>query len=118
MNREVKISSRLKSLRIFSLFLVTYIILCGFVIIFPYEYYDSDSSAYSSISQKLAFLPLSRWCAPEWGGHGGNLGYFRTIRPESYGCPQSLSGWESQGLLLLCAPTSYICSSLSISSIS
>jgi len=81
MNREVKISSRLKSLRIFSLFLVTYIILCGFVIIFPYEYYDSDSSAYSSISQKLAFLPLSRWCAPEWGGHGGNLGYFQDHPP-------------------------------------
>jgi 4-amino-4-deoxy-L-arabinose transferase-like glycosyltransferase len=76
-----KHSFKQKTIRIFLLFLATYIIICGFVVIFPYVYYDSDSSAYSSIGQKLAFLPLSRWCAPEWGGHGGNVGYFQDHPP-------------------------------------
>ena len=49
-----------------------FIIVC----VFPYEYRDSDSSCYSSLSQKLARRPYGEWCAPQWGGHGGNEGLF------------------------------------------
>jgi len=62
-------------------FSLTLIVLCVIVIAFPYEYYDSDSSCYSSLSQKLAFQPLSKWCAPQWWGHGGNQGLFREHPP-------------------------------------
>lgn len=63
------------------LFLLTYIVLCGSVIIFPYKIYDSDSSAYSYIAQKLSFLPIREWCAPEWWEHGSNIGLFQDHPP-------------------------------------
>jgi 4-amino-4-deoxy-L-arabinose transferase-like glycosyltransferase len=72
------INDRTRSFLIFSLALI---VLCLIVIVFPYEYYDSDSSCYSSLSQKLAFQPLSKWCAPQWWGHGGNQGLFREHPP-------------------------------------
>lgn len=66
---------------IITIFFITYIILCGLVIVFPYEYRDSDSSCYSSISQKLGHRPLREWCAPQWWGHGGNSGLFQDHPP-------------------------------------
>jgi len=59
----------------------TYVILCVFVSVFPYEIHDSDSSAYSSIARKLAYQPINTWCAPDWGGHGYNYGLFREHPP-------------------------------------
>jgi 4-amino-4-deoxy-L-arabinose transferase-like glycosyltransferase len=63
------------------IFALTLAALWFIVIIFPYEYRDSDSSCYSFISQKLATEPMSTWCAPQWRGHGGNQGYFREHPP-------------------------------------
>ncbi|UCF85739.1 MAG: glycosyltransferase family 39 protein [Desulfobacteraceae bacterium] len=62
-------------------FILTYIILCTFVIIFPYELHDSDSVAYSYIAQNLALQPIIEWCAPEWYGHGGHVGLFQDHPP-------------------------------------
>lgn len=64
-----------------ALLLLTYVVLCLIVIVIPYEYRDSDSSAYSSLAQKLARLPIIRWCAPEWGGHAGRVGFFQEHPP-------------------------------------
>ena len=60
-----------------------------FVIIsvFPYEYRDSDSSCYSSLSQKLARRPYGEWCAPQWDGHGGNEGLFFEHPPGIFWLP-------------------------------
>lgn len=44
--------------RLAIVFSLTYILFCVIVSVFPYEYYDSDSSCYSSISQKLAYQPV------------------------------------------------------------
>ena len=73
--------SRRQILGIIFLLALTYIILCVFVIVFPYEYYDSDSSAYSSIAQRLAYTPFIEWCAPQWWGHGDNVGLFQDHPP-------------------------------------
>lgn len=51
------------------------------MIIFPYELRDSDSKAYSYIAQNLALQPIVKWCAPEWYGHGGNVGLFQDHTP-------------------------------------
>ena len=59
--------------------------------VFPYEYRDSDSSCYSSISQKLAFRPLRTWIAPEWWGHGENQGLFRDHPPGIFWLPALLT---------------------------
>ena len=72
------------------LWLVTFLLLCLLAVVFPYEYRDSDSSAYHSISQKLAGQPLSRWCAPEWWGHGYNAGLFRDHPPGIFWLPAAL----------------------------
>jgi 4-amino-4-deoxy-L-arabinose transferase-like glycosyltransferase len=70
-----------QNLRIILFLFVTYIILCVFVSVFPYEIHDADSSAYSSIARKLAYKPLTTWCAPDWGGHGYNYGLFQEHPP-------------------------------------
>jgi 4-amino-4-deoxy-L-arabinose transferase-like glycosyltransferase len=70
--------------------LITFLLLCLLAVIFPYEYHDSDSSAYHSISQKLAGQPLTRWGSPEWWGHGHNVGYFRDHPPGIFWLPAVL----------------------------
>ena len=72
------------------LWLAVFLLLCLMAIVFPYEYHDSDSSAYHSISQKLAAQPLSRWCAPEWWGHGYHSGFFRDHPPGIFWLPAAL----------------------------
>jgi len=63
------------------IYLLTLVVLCGLVILFPYKLYDSDSMAYSYIGQRLAFLPIGEWCAPEWWGHAGHIGLFQDHPP-------------------------------------
>ncbi|NIM59448.1 MAG: hypothetical protein GTO16_10980 [Candidatus Aminicenantes bacterium] len=70
-----------KTLRTTLFLFITYIILCVFVSVFPYEIHDADSSAYSSIAQKLAYKPVITWSAPDWGGHGYNYGLFQEHPP-------------------------------------
>ena len=70
-----------KTLRATLVLFITYIIICVFVSVFPYEIHDSDSSAYSSIAQKLAYKPVITWSAPDWWGHGYNYGLFREHPP-------------------------------------
>ena len=70
-----------KTLTVTLFLFITYIILCVFVSVFPYKIHDSDSSAYSSIAQNLAYQPLITWSAPDWGGHGYNYGLFREHPP-------------------------------------
>jgi 4-amino-4-deoxy-L-arabinose transferase-like glycosyltransferase len=95
------------------LFFLTYIVLCAIVSVFPYEYYDSDSSCYSSLSQKLAFQPLAKWCAPEWWGHGGNQGLFRDHPPGILWLPAFLVRAGVKGpSAALCANFIYILFSL------
>ena len=72
------------------LWLGVLLLLCLLAVVFPYEYRDSDSSAYHSISQKLAGQPLGRWCAPEWWGHGSNSGLFRDHPPGIFWVPAAL----------------------------
>jgi 4-amino-4-deoxy-L-arabinose transferase-like glycosyltransferase len=48
------------------LFVITYIILCALVIVFPYEIKDADSQVYSDIGKQLAYAPIIQWCAPLW----------------------------------------------------
>ncbi len=68
-------------------FAAVFIVLAAASIIFPYEYRDSDSSAYHSISVRLAGRPLSEWTHPEWWGHGGNSGLFRDHPPGIFWLP-------------------------------
>ena len=70
-----------KTLRATLFLFITYIIICVFVSVFPYDIHDSDSSAYSSIAQKLAYKPVITWSAPDWGGHGYNYGLFQEHPP-------------------------------------
>ena len=81
LSKEGKLYFRHQALRIILLFFLTYIIICVFISIFPYEIHDSDSSAYSSIAQKLGHQPIIKWCAPEWWGHGDNVGLFQEHPP-------------------------------------
>jgi len=78
---EEKPNIKPQTLRTTLFLLLTYVVLCVLVSVFPYELYDSDSSAYSSIAQKLAHRPFIKWCAPEWGGHGYNVGLFQDHPP-------------------------------------
>jgi len=55
--------------RLFIIFSLTFIALCCFVIIFPYEIKDPDSAVYSQIGWQLAYVPLKYWSAPLWQGH-------------------------------------------------
>jgi 4-amino-4-deoxy-L-arabinose transferase-like glycosyltransferase len=70
-----------KTLRVALSLFLTYIILCVFVSVFPYEIHDSDSLAYDYIAQELTYQPVITWCAPYWGGHGLNYGLFREHPP-------------------------------------
>ncbi len=70
-----------QTVKTIALFLLTFVVLCIIVIVIPYEYHDSDSSAYSSLAQKLARLPIIQWCAPVWGGHAGRVGFFQEHPP-------------------------------------
>lgn len=79
-----------ENLRSGLILLITFLLLCLSAVVFPYEYHDSDSSAYHSISQKLARQPLSRWGSPEWWGHGDNVGYFRDHPPGIFWLPAAL----------------------------
>ncbi|MGB9006724.1 MAG: glycosyltransferase family 39 protein [Candidatus Aminicenantales bacterium] len=79
-----------ENLRSGLILLITFLLLCLSALVFPYEYHDSDSSAYHSISQKLARQPLSRWGSPEWWGHGDNVGYFRDHPPGIFWLPAAL----------------------------
>jgi 4-amino-4-deoxy-L-arabinose transferase-like glycosyltransferase len=79
-----------ENLRSGLILLITFLLLCLSAVVFPYEYHDSDSSAYHSISQKLARQPLSRWGSPEWWGHGDNAGYFRDHPPGIFWLPAAL----------------------------
>ncbi len=78
------------SIRPVLFWLAVFLLLCLLAIVFPYEYRDSDSSAYHSLSQNLAAQPLSRWCAPEWWGHGYNIGLFRDHPPGIFWLPAAL----------------------------
>lgn len=99
--------------RSFLIFLLTLIVLCLIVIVFPYEYRDSDSACYSVISQKLAFEPLSTWCAPQWWGHGNNQGLFREHPPGILWLPALLARLGVKpGASALCANFLYILLSL------
>ncbi len=95
------------------IFSLTYILFCAIVTIFPYEYYDSDSSCYSSISQKLAYQPVVTWCAPQWWGHGGNQGLFQDHPPGILWLPAVLVRLGIKGsVAALCANFFYILLSL------
>jgi 4-amino-4-deoxy-L-arabinose transferase-like glycosyltransferase len=76
-----------RNLLIFWLVLIAYGII---VSAFPFDYHDSDSSAYSRISQELAHEPILTWCAPQWWGHGGNQGLFRDHPPGLFWLPALL----------------------------
>jgi len=77
-------------LSLFVLLALTIAVLFTIVSVFPYEYRDSDSSCYSALSQKLALRPYGQWCAPQWGGHGGNEGLFREHPPGIFWLPALL----------------------------
>lgn len=99
--------------RVSVIFSLTYILFCVVVTIFPYEYYDSDSSCYSSISQKLAYRPVQTWCAPQWWGHGGNEGLFQDHPPGILWLPAILVRLGIKGsVAALCANFFYILLSL------
>jgi 4-amino-4-deoxy-L-arabinose transferase-like glycosyltransferase len=76
-----------RDLRLYLIFLSLYLVLAGLAVVFPYEYRDSDSSAYHSISAKLAARPPAEWIHPEWWGHGGNGGLFRDHPPGIFWLP-------------------------------
>lgn len=80
-SKEPDLRPVLQKLRNPALFVLAYIIICTFLFIFPYEIRDSDSSAYDSISRKIAFKPLVEWCAPEWWGHGYHEGLYQDHPP-------------------------------------
>ncbi|MCX6566048.1 MAG: glycosyltransferase family 39 protein [Candidatus Aminicenantes bacterium] len=104
------INEQTRSILIFSL---TLVVLCIIVSIFPYEYRDSDSSCYSAISQRLAFEPLSTWCAPQWWGHGGNQGLFREHPPGILWLPALLVRLGARpNVAALCANFIYLLLSL------
>lgn len=99
--------------RVAVIFSLTYILFCVIVSVFPYEYYDSDSSCYSSISQKLAYQPIQKWCAPQWWGHGGNEGLFQDHPPGILWLPAILVRLGIKGsVAALCANFFYILLSL------
>jgi len=99
--------------RLAIIFSLTYILFCVIVTILPYEYYDSDSSCYSSISQKLAYQPIQKWCAPQWWGHGGNVGLFHDHPPGILWLPAILVRLGIKGsVAALCANFFYILLSL------
>jgi 4-amino-4-deoxy-L-arabinose transferase-like glycosyltransferase len=99
--------------RLTIIFSLTYILFCAIVTVFPYEYYDSDSSCYSSISQKLAYRPVLAWCAPQWWGHGGNQGLFHDHPPGILWLPAILVRLGIKGsVAALCANFFYILLSL------
>ena len=64
-----------------ALYALTLALACILVSVFPPGYSDSDSSCYSSLSQKLAFQPIERWCAPQWWGHGYHQGLYQDHPP-------------------------------------
>lgn len=70
-----------KNFYIMILAVTTYLICCLLIIAFPFKYHDPDSSAYSYIGQKYAFVPFSEWCAPEWWGHADRTGWFQDHPP-------------------------------------
>jgi len=70
-----------KGLCILILAIATYLICCLLISAFPFKYHDPDSSAYSYIGQKYAFVPFSEWCAPEWWGHADTAGWFHDHPP-------------------------------------
>jgi 4-amino-4-deoxy-L-arabinose transferase-like glycosyltransferase len=78
---------KIRNLLIFLLALIVYGII---VSAFPFDYHDSDSSAYSRISQELAYEPILTWCAPQWWGHGGHQGLFRDHPPGLFWLPALL----------------------------
>jgi len=99
--------------RLAVIFSLTDILFCVIVSVFPYEYYDSDSSCYSSLSQKLAYQPIQKWCAPQWWGHGGNQGLFQDHPPGIFWLPAILVRLGVKGPeAALCANFFYILLSL------
>lgn len=92
-----------------AIYALALVVLCAIVTIFPYEYFDSDSSCYSSISQKLASRPLGEWCAPQWWGHGGNHGLFRDHPPGIFWLPALMVRLGVKGnIAALCANYIYL----------
>jgi len=95
------------------IFSLTFILFCIIISVFPYKYRDSDSSCYSSLSQKLAYQPIQKWCAPQWWGHGGNQGLFQDHPPGIFWLPAILVRLGIKGsVAALCANFFYILLSL------
>jgi len=99
--------------RLLLIFSLTLAAMCLVVIVFPYEYRDSDSACYNALSQRLSSEPLTAWCAPQWWGWADNEGLFQEHPPGILWLPALLDRLGVKpGAAALCANFLYVLLSL------